>query len=109
MITGCLRISKESIFTGLNNLEVISILDWNYGEYFGFTEQEVRKLCNDYELGQKYDLIKEWYNGYIFGNTKVYNPWSVIQYVKALTTHEEEFPRSYCSQYILEYRSAQAD
>ena len=95
VITGCLRISKESIFTGLNNLEVISILDWNYGEYFGFTEQEVRKLCNDYELGQKYDLIKEWYNGYIFGNTKVYNPWSVIQYEKALTTHEEEFPRSY--------------
>ena len=59
--------------------------------------------------GKKYDLIKEWYNGYIFGNTKVYNPWSVIQYVKALTTHEEEFPRSYFSQYILEYRSAQAD
>ena len=95
VITGCLRISKESIFTGLNNLEVISILDWNYGEYFGFTEEEVKKLCKDCGLEHKYDLIKEWYNGYIFGNTNVYNPWSVIRYVKALTSHEEEFPHSY--------------
>ncbi len=95
VITGCLRISKESIFTGLNNLEVISILDWNYGKYFGFTEEEVKKLCTDCGLEHKYDLIKEWYNGYIFGNTNVYNPWSVIRYVKALTSHEEEFPHSY--------------
>ena len=95
VITGCLRISKESIFTGLNNLDVISILDWNYGEYFGFTEEEVKKLCKDCGLEHKYDLIKEWYNGYIFGNTNVYNPWSVIRYVKALTSHEEEFPHSY--------------
>ena len=95
VITGCLRISKESIFTGLNNLDVISILDWNYGEYFGFTEEEVKKLCKDCGLEHKYDLIKDWYNGYIFGNTNVYNPWSVIRYVKALTSHEEEFPHSY--------------
>ena len=95
VITGCLRISRESIFTGLNNLEVISILDWNYGEYFGFTEEEVRELCRDYGLEHKYDLIKEWYNGYIFGNTNVYNPWSVIRYVKALKSHEEEYPHSY--------------
>lgn len=95
VITGCLRISKESIFTGLNNLEVISILDWNYDEYFGFTEEEVHRLCRDCGLEQKYDLIKEWYNGYLFGNTNVYNPWSVIRYVKALTSHEDEFPHSY--------------
>lgn len=95
VITGCLRISKESIFTGLNNLEVISILDWNYDEYFGFTEEEVRRLCKDCALEHKYDLIKEWYNGYLFGNTNVYNPWSVIRYVKALTSHEDEFPHSY--------------
>ncbi len=94
-ITGCLRISKESIFTGLNNLEVISILDWNYDEYFGFTKEEVRRLCKDCRLEHKYDLIKEWYNGYLFGNTNVYNPWSVIRYVKALTSHEDEFPHSY--------------
>ena len=95
VITGCLRISKESIFTGLNNLNVISILDQDYGEYFGFTEDEVKKLCKDCGLEHKYDLIKEWYNGYIFGNTNVYNPWSVIRYVKALTSNEEEFPHSY--------------
>ncbi len=95
VITGCLRISKESIFTGLNNLDVISILDWNYGEYFGFTEEEVKLLCADYKLEHKYELIKDWYNGYIFGNTNVYNPWSLIRYVKALKSHEEEYPHSY--------------
>lgn len=95
VITGCLQISKESIFTGLNNLEVISILDWNYDEYFGFTEEEVHRLCRDCGLEQKYDLIKEWYNGYLFGKTNVYNPWSVIRYVKALISHEDEFPHSY--------------
>ena len=77
------------------NLEAISILDWNYDEYFGFTEKEVHWLCKDYGLEHKYDLIKEWYNGYNFGNTNVYNPWSVICYVKALITHEDEFPRPY--------------
>lgn len=95
VITGCLRISKESIFTGLNNLEVISILDRNYDEYFGFTEEEVHRLCRDCGLEQKYDLIKEWYNGYLFGKTNVYNPWSVIRYVKALISYEDEFPHSY--------------
>lgn len=95
VITGCLRISKESIFTGLNNLEVISILNWNYDEYFGFTGEEVRRLCKTYGLEYKYDLIREWYNGYIFGNTNVYNPWSVIRFVKDLTGHEDEFPHSY--------------
>ena len=95
VITGCLRISRESIFTGLNNLDIISILDRNYDEYFGFTEEEVRRLCKDYQLEHKYDIIKEWYNGYIFGGTNVYNPWSVILYIKALKSHEEEYPRFY--------------
>ncbi len=95
VITGCLRVSKESIFTGLNNLDIISILDWNYGEHFGFTDKEVQRLCEDFGVENKYDLIKDWYNGYVFGNANVYNPWSVIRYVKALKSHEEEIPGSY--------------
>lgn len=95
VITGCLRISKESIFTGMNNLEIISILSKNYDEYFGFTEEEVKKICADYKLEQKYELIKEWYNGYIFGNANVYNPWSVIRFIKDLKADENEFPSSY--------------
>ena len=81
VITGCLRVSKESIFTGLNNLFINSVLSDNYGEYFGFTEDEVKKICDDYDMPQKYSEIKEWYNGYIFGNKNVYNPWSSIYYV----------------------------
>ena len=95
VITGCLRISKESIFTGLNNLKVISILDDKYAEYFGFTQEEVRKLCNDYGLSHKYDIIRDWYNGYIFGSANVYNPWSVIQFIDDLTENENWYPRSY--------------
>lgn len=95
VITGCLRISKESIFTGLNNLEIISILDKSYDEYFGFTDQEVKKVCSDYNMPEKYELIKEWYNGYIFGNTNVYNPWSVMRYIKDLTFDKNEYPSSY--------------
>lgn len=66
VLTGCLRISKESIFTGMNNLEIISILNKNYDEYFGFTEEEIKKICTDYRIESKYDLMKEWYNGYLF-------------------------------------------
>jgi len=95
VITGCLRISKESIFTGMNNLEMISILSKNYDEYFGFTEEEVEKICSDYRLEKHYDIIKEWYNGYIFGNANVYNPWSVVRYIKDLKADENEFPSSY--------------
>ena len=95
VITGCLRISKESIFTGLNNLKVISILDEKDSEYFGFTQEEVQKLCNDYGMSHKYDIMQEWYNGYIFGHTNVYNPWSVIQFIDDLTENENRFPRSY--------------
>jgi hypothetical protein len=84
VVTGCLRISKESIFTGLNNLEIISILSEYYDEYFGFTQDEVSKVLKDYGLSEKEELTKEWYNGYIFGNVEVYNPWSVVKFVKDL-------------------------
>jgi hypothetical protein len=95
VITGCLRISKESIFTGLNNLKIISILDDRYAEYFGFTDKEVEKICKDYDMTQKYEVIKEWYNGYIFGETNVYNPWSVMQYIDDLKANINRYPNSY--------------
>ena len=95
VITGCLRISRESIFTGLNNLKIISILDERYDEYFGFTNDEVKKICDDYKMREKYDVIKEWYNGYIFGNINVYNPWSVMQYVDDLKANINKYPNSY--------------
>lgn len=95
VITGCLRISKESIFTGLNNLNIISILNKQYDEYFGFTDKEVLQICKDYNLSRKYDLIKEWYNGYVFGNANVYNPWSAIQFIEDLRSDMNQFPSAY--------------
>ena len=95
VITGCLRISKESIFTGFNNLKIISILNTRYDEYFGFTPEEIKKICRDYNMENKYEIIKEWYNGYIFGNANVYNPWSVIQYIDDLKANINEYPSSY--------------
>ena len=95
VVTGCLRISKESIFTGLNNLEIISILSEYYDEYFGFTQEEVSKILEDYGLSEKEELTKEWYNGYIFGNAEVYNPWSVVKFVKDLYKNRNAFPSSY--------------
>jgi hypothetical protein len=78
VITGCLRISKESIFTGLNNLEVISILSHFYDEYFGFTQEEIDVMLQYYGVETKRELLRDWYNGYLFGNAEVYNPWSTI-------------------------------
>ena len=95
VITGCLRISKESIFTGLNNLKIISILDDRYAEHFGFTDEEVVKICDDYNMQHKYETIKQWFNGYIFGETNVYNPWSVMQYVDDLKANINKLPKSY--------------
>lgn len=95
VIIGCLRISKESIFTGLNNLEIISILNKSYDEYFGFTQNEVNKMLQDYNLENKEDLVREWYNGYLFGNANVYNPWSAVRFVKDLKVDENTFPTSY--------------
>lgn len=82
VLTGCLRIAKESIFTGLNNFEVLSVLDVQYDEYFGFTDTEVQDMLNYYDLSGHYTEVKEWYDGYQFGNTEVYCPWDVICYCK---------------------------
>lgn len=95
VITGCLRISKESIFTGLNHLKIISILDQQYSEHFGFTEQEVFQMMSDYEVESRFPTMKEWYNGYIFGNMQVYNPWSVINFMYDLCGKVEAFPHPY--------------
>jgi len=95
VITGCLRISRESIFTGLNNLEIISILNEYYDEYFGFTQNEVSKILKDYGLSEKEELTKSWYNGYIFGQAQVYNPWSVVKFVKDLYKNKNVLPTSY--------------
>jgi len=85
ILTGCLRISKESIFTGFNNLDVYSI-DREMGtEYFGFTKEEVKDMLNYYGLGDRYEDVREWYDGYLFGNTHVYNPYSLVQCVRDLT------------------------
>ena len=82
IMTGCLRISKESIFTGLNNFTSYSILNNIGNEYFGFNENEVKQLLEDYNLVDYIDEVKEWYDGYLFGNTEIYNPWSTLMYVK---------------------------
>ena len=81
IMTGCLRISKESIFTGLNNFTSYSILNNIGNEYFGFTEKEVLQLLKDYDLTDYVDEVKEWYDGYLFGNIEIYNPWSTLMYV----------------------------
>lgn len=82
VMTGCLRISKESIFTGLNNFTAYSVLNNISSESFGFTESEVKQLLKDYNLSEKMDEVKEWYDGYQFGNNEIYNPWSTLMYVK---------------------------
>lgn len=91
-ITGCLRISKESIFTGLNHMKIISILNEDYGEHFGFVEKEVHEMLSFYNRENKMDTMREWYDGYLFGSAEVYNPWSVINYVERLCTKEDAFP-----------------
>ena len=97
VITGCLRITKESIFTGLNNFDNVSILSKIYDEYFGFTRKDVDELLVNYDLTDKKEIIRKWYDGYLFGKTEIYNPWSIINYVKALTADPNEVPRMYWS------------
>lgn len=97
ILTGCLCISKESIFTGLNNFEVLSILNVQYDECFGFTDAEVRKILKDYGLSAHYADMKEWYDGYRFGNTDIYCPWDVIRYSKSLCMDEEAKPEDFWS------------
>ncbi len=93
VITGCLRIARESIFTGLNNFKVRTISDVRFAEYFGFTDEEVRTMLSYYNLKDKYNLFKEWYDGYHFGNVDVYCPWDVInqcdKFCESKTAHME--------------------
>ena len=95
VITGCLRIAKESIFTGLNHLNVISVLDKRYSEHFGFTEPEVLQMMEAYGVMSRFPTMKEWYDGYLFGNTEVYNPWIVIQFLYDLYADIRAYPRPY--------------
>lgn len=97
IITGCLRISRESIFTGLNNLDIYSIMNPRYADAFGFTEEEVKELLSFYQLDDKFDEVKNWYDGYRFGKTEIYNPWSIINYVNAAMTDPQAYPRPYWS------------
>lgn len=95
VLTGCLRISKESIFTGLNNFKVLSILDNSFDEQFGFTEPEVKELLAAYKLEEKLPEIKEWYDGYRFGNADIYCPWDVINHVDRLRVNSASRAQSY--------------
>ena len=97
VITGCLRISKESIFTGLNNLDIISIMDTTYAEHFGFTQNEVDEMLAHYGLERNRDAVRTWYDGYQFGSTEVYNPWSVINYVNSCYKNKEALLKPYWS------------
>lgn len=97
VITGCLRITKESIFTGLNNLKIHSVLDHGYAEYFGFTQQEVTDMLVEYGLTDKITEVQNWYDGYLFGNVEVYNPWSVVNYVDTGRNYPDAFPKPYWS------------
>lgn len=97
VLTGCLRIAKESIFTGLNNFKVLSILDTRFDEQFGFTDDEVQGLLEAYGLSSHFAETKEWYDGYHFGNTDVYCPWDVINYIDQLRYDENAVPQDYWS------------
>lgn len=94
VITGCLRISKESIFTGLNNLKTNTILNKRYSEYFGFNETEVKGLLDYYGMEKKFGTIKRWYDGYLFGDKEIYNPWSIMYYAGELLEDEEADPKA---------------
>ena len=95
VLTGCLRVSKESIFTGLNNFEINSIVDIDHDEQFGFTDDEVMKLLLDYDRSERYPDVKEWYDGYHFGNADIYCPWDVINFTKKLVTDPSARPSAF--------------
>lgn len=97
VLTGCLRISKESIFTGLNNLKVLTLTDVRFDEYFGFTDTEVKDMLEYYGLSEHYGEVKEWYDGYRFGNVEVYCPWDVINYCDLLKADSNALPQDYWS------------
>ena len=95
VLTGCLRVSKESIFTGLNNFEINSIVDIDHDEQFGFTDDEVMKLLSDYDRSERYPDAKEWYDGYHFGNADIYCPWDVINFAKKLVSDLSARPSAF--------------
>ena len=97
ILTGCLRVSKESIFTGLNNLRVMSITNVQFEEYFGFTDSEVKEMLNYYGLMDHFDIIKAWYDGYRFGNKDVYCPWDVLSHCDNLRADPNARPEDYWS------------
>ena len=95
VLTGCLRVAKESIFTGLNNFKVLSIIDPRFDEHFGFTDAEIMRLLSDYGLERSFDEIKVWYDGYRFGDVDVYCPWDVINHVDLLCAKPDAKPQAY--------------
>ncbi len=95
VITGCLRVSKESIFTGLNNLEAVSILRNDYSAHFGFVQSEVDAMLTKYDMLDHRQMVQKWYDGYLFGNTEVYNPWSIINFVKVHGSDPDAFAAPY--------------
>ena len=94
VVTGCLRISKESIFTGINNLKVDTITDTRYDEYFGFTEADVKKLLADYGMEYALEDMRAWYDGYHFGNADVYCPWDVVNHCDKLLDNPKARPKA---------------
>lgn len=97
ILTGCLRVSKESIFTGINNFKVLSIMDTRFDEQFGFTDEEVKQILTDYGLSLHFGEIKEWYDGYRFGNADVYCPWDVVNYIDLLCADSKALPQDFWS------------
>lgn len=95
VMTGCMRISKESIFTGLNNLKILSITDERYDEYFGFTDTEVKEMLKYYEIEDHYEEIKSWYDGYRFGDTDVYCPWDLLNHCDKIKDYANAVPENY--------------
>lgn len=95
ILTGCLRIARESIFTGLNNFNVYSIMDQVSSNQFGFDEREIQDILEYYHLSPYFNKIKEWYDGYLFGKLEIYNPWSTLKYVNKLLTTTDQYPESY--------------
>ncbi len=95
VLAGCLRVSKESIFTGLNNFKILSITDTRFDEQFGFTDTEVRTLLSDYQMEDRFAEVKEWYDGYHFGNADVYCPWDVVNFVDRAKDDREARPEAY--------------
>ncbi len=97
VLTGCLRISKESIFTGLNNMRIYPVIDNAFSQYYGFTEDEVKELTAYYGISDEYDEIKRWYDGYMFGENEIYNPWSILNYISYAMENKVHPPKPFWS------------